>query len=93
MVILRHAGQIRQRQPRNWSWRASKGINEMAADAWRWRSRNPDGYAASSDDETNHSFSWFYDQRGNGATWFLLRMLVVGRSNDKKRIYKISSFP
>ena len=31
-------------------WRASKGIDEMAADAWRWQSRNPDGYVASSDD-------------------------------------------
>jgi UDP-glucose 4-epimerase len=25
-------------------WRASAGIDEMCRDAWRWQSRNPDGY-------------------------------------------------
>ncbi len=25
-------------------WRASRGIDEMCADAWRWQSGNPDGY-------------------------------------------------
>ena len=26
-------------------WTASRGIDEMCADHWRWQSRNPDGYA------------------------------------------------
>jgi UDP-glucose 4-epimerase len=25
-------------------WRASRGIEEMCADGWRWQSQNPDGY-------------------------------------------------
>jgi len=25
-------------------WRASRGIHEMAADAWRWQQSNPTGY-------------------------------------------------
>jgi UDP-glucose 4-epimerase len=25
-------------------WKAGRGIEEMCADAWRWQSRNPDGY-------------------------------------------------
>jgi UDP-glucose 4-epimerase len=25
-------------------WRATKGIDEMCADAWRWQTANPDGY-------------------------------------------------
>ena len=31
-------------------WRASKGLYEMATDAWRWQSQNPDGYVTSSGD-------------------------------------------
>jgi UDP-glucose 4-epimerase len=27
------------------SWRASRGIREMCADAWRWQSANPNGYS------------------------------------------------
>ena len=26
------------------NWRAEKGIEEMCEDAWRWQSRNPNGY-------------------------------------------------
>ena len=26
-------------------WRATRGLDEMAADHWRWQSRNPQGYA------------------------------------------------
>jgi UDP-glucose 4-epimerase len=26
-------------------WRASRGLEEMTADHWRWQSQNPDGYA------------------------------------------------
>jgi UDP-glucose 4-epimerase len=26
-------------------WRATRGLDEMCADTWRWQSRNPDGYA------------------------------------------------
>ncbi|MBN2297665.1 MAG: UDP-glucose 4-epimerase GalE [Deltaproteobacteria bacterium] len=26
------------------AWRAEKGVEEMCADAWRWQSKNPDGY-------------------------------------------------
>jgi UDP-glucose 4-epimerase len=26
-------------------WRAERGIADMCADAWRWQSANPDGYA------------------------------------------------
>ncbi|HQN13444.1 MAG TPA: UDP-glucose 4-epimerase, partial [Quisquiliibacterium sp.] len=25
-------------------WRAQLGVDAMCADAWRWQSRNPDGY-------------------------------------------------
>ena len=25
-------------------WRATRTLEEMCADAWRWQSRNPDGY-------------------------------------------------
>lgn len=30
---------------RELSWRATRGIADMCADAWRWQSRNPSGYA------------------------------------------------
>jgi len=26
-------------------WEARRGLSEMCADAWRWQSRNPNGYA------------------------------------------------
>ncbi len=25
-------------------WRASRGLDQMCADAWRWQSGNPNGY-------------------------------------------------
>ncbi|MCF7827043.1 MAG: UDP-glucose 4-epimerase, partial [Candidatus Marinimicrobia bacterium] len=25
-------------------WKATRGLNEMCEDAWRWQSKNPDGY-------------------------------------------------
>ena len=25
-------------------WRATRTLEEMCADAWRWQSRNPEGY-------------------------------------------------
>lgn len=28
-------------------WRATKGIEDMCADSWRWQSSNPNGYNAS----------------------------------------------
>ena len=27
-------------------WQATRGVEEMCADAWRWQSRNPDGYTS-----------------------------------------------
>ena len=27
-------------------WRATRGINEMCVDAWRWQNGNPEGYDA-----------------------------------------------
>ena len=30
---------------RELSWFARKGIEEMCADAWRWQSQNPNGFA------------------------------------------------
>ncbi|MEK7301129.1 MAG: UDP-glucose 4-epimerase GalE, partial [Nitrospirota bacterium] len=27
-------------------WRAERGLDVMCADAWRWQSTNPNGYAA-----------------------------------------------
>lgn len=27
------------------NWRATRGINEMCADSWRWQSMNPDGFS------------------------------------------------
>jgi UDP-glucose 4-epimerase len=29
---------------REMGWSVTRGIEEMCADAWRWQSRNPDGY-------------------------------------------------
>ena len=26
-------------------WRATRGLDEMCADAWRWQSQNPQGYS------------------------------------------------
>lgn len=26
-------------------WKAEKGLDEMCADAWRWQSQNPNGFA------------------------------------------------
>jgi len=30
---------------RELNWKASRGLEEMCADAWRWQTTNPDGYA------------------------------------------------
>jgi UDP-glucose 4-epimerase len=27
-------------------WRATRGLDRMCADSWRWQLSNPDGYAA-----------------------------------------------
>ena len=27
-------------------WTATRGIDEMCADAWRWQSQNPDGFTS-----------------------------------------------
>ena len=32
---------------RELGWKATRGLAEMCADAWRWQSENPDGYVAS----------------------------------------------
>ena len=32
---------------RELGWKATRGLAEMCADAWRWQSANPDGYVAS----------------------------------------------
>ena len=29
------------------AWRATRGIDEMCADSWRWQSTNPNGYRES----------------------------------------------
>ena len=29
---------------RTLGWQAKRSLEEMCADAWRWQSRNPDGY-------------------------------------------------
>lgn len=34
------------RAARELGWRASRGIEQMCADAWKWQSMNPDGYPA-----------------------------------------------
>jgi UDP-glucose 4-epimerase len=35
------------RRAHEWlGWRASRGLDEMCADAWRWQSANPQGYGA-----------------------------------------------
>ena len=31
---------------RELGWRATRGLDEMCADAWRWQANNPDGYGA-----------------------------------------------
>jgi UDP-glucose 4-epimerase len=30
---------------RLWSWRATRDLQTMCEDAWRWQSANPNGYA------------------------------------------------
>ena len=30
-------------------WKATRGVDEMCADLWRWQSANPNGYAAASE--------------------------------------------
>jgi UDP-glucose 4-epimerase len=32
-------------------WEATRGIEEMCADTWRWQSQNPDGYPAVAENE------------------------------------------
>ncbi|HMT90440.1 MAG TPA: UDP-glucose 4-epimerase, partial [Dermatophilaceae bacterium] len=49
-IVGRRAGDLAQ----NWAdptraatelgWRATKSIDDMCADAWRWQSQNPQGY-------------------------------------------------
>ena len=49
-IVDRRPGDIAQayadptRAGRELGWRATRGIEEMCADAWRWQSANPEGY-------------------------------------------------
>jgi UDP-glucose 4-epimerase len=49
-IVNRRPGDIAQayadptRAERELEWRATRGIEEMCADAWRWQSANPKGY-------------------------------------------------
>jgi UDP-glucose 4-epimerase len=50
-VVSRRAGDVAQcwadpsRAERELGWRAEYDLARMCADAWRWQSGNPDGYA------------------------------------------------
>jgi len=50
-IVARRPGDIAQcyadpaLAERELGWRAERGIEEMCADAWRWQSNNPDGFA------------------------------------------------
>jgi len=50
-IVARRAGDVATcyadpaMAARELGWRAERGIDEMCADAWRWQSANPDGYA------------------------------------------------
>ncbi len=50
-VLGRRAGDIAasyadpSRAARELGWTATRGLDEMCADTWRWQSQNPDGYA------------------------------------------------
>lgn len=50
-IVGRRAGDIAacwadpSRAAERLSWRATRGIREMCADAWRWQSGNPNGYS------------------------------------------------
>jgi len=50
-IVARRAGDVAQcyadpaMAERELGWRAERGLDEMCADAWRWQSANPDGYA------------------------------------------------
>ena len=52
-ILPRRAGDIAEcwcdpsKARRELHWEAKRGIGEMCADAWRWQSQNPTGYAAS----------------------------------------------
>lgn len=50
-IVARRPGDVAQcwadpsRAARDLGWRALRDLPRMCADAWRWQSRNPDGYA------------------------------------------------
>ncbi|MHC4470017.1 MAG: UDP-glucose 4-epimerase GalE [Planctomycetota bacterium] len=50
-IVERRSGDIAEcyadpsRAAQELSWRATRGIEEMTADHWRWQSRNPEGFA------------------------------------------------
>jgi UDP-glucose 4-epimerase len=49
-VVARRPGDIAQcyadpsTAARELGWKATRGLEEMCADSWRWQSLNPDGY-------------------------------------------------
>lgn len=51
-VVPRRAGDIAEcwahpaKAARELGWQATRGLQEMMADTWRWQAMNPDGYAA-----------------------------------------------
>lgn len=36
---------------RELDWQAERGVEQMAADSWRWQSQNPEGYVGAAEDE------------------------------------------
>ena len=51
-IVARRAGDVAEvyadpsRAREAIGWTATRGVDEMCADAWRWQSRNPEGYGA-----------------------------------------------
>jgi len=51
-IVPRRAGDIAQcwadpaKAERELGWKATRGLREMCEDAWRWQSRNPNGYGS-----------------------------------------------
>jgi len=49
-IVDRRAGDIAEcyanpsKAEKELGWKATRGINEMCSDSWRWQSRNPDGF-------------------------------------------------
>ena len=43
-VIFRYAMLLSEKAAKELNWRATKNVDDMCADTWRWQTMNPNGY-------------------------------------------------